>query len=317
MRWMERCRLRLRSLFHRERVEAELSAELRFHLDQQIEENVAAGMTRQEARHAAVRTIGAMASIEEECRDMRRTAWIENSVQDLKYAIRTLGRSPGFTAVAVLSLALGIGANTAIFSVVHAVLVRALPFADPERLVLVERKGGTYDLSMQEFEFLKANAASFASIAGNRDSQDQTITAGGASEPIKVMTVTDGFFANLGVLPAAGREFTTEEVRRGGPRAIVLSDALSRRAFGNQSPLGRAVAFGDASFTVVGVLPPRFWFPVTADAFIPLRNVGSGSDTGANTDVIARLKPGVNQRQAEAEMAALGENFRRANPDFQ
>lgn len=316
MRWMDRFRLRLRSLTRRERVERELSDELRFHLEEQIEENIKAGMSREEARYAALRAVGGVARIEEECRDMRRTAWIETTLQDLKYALRALGRSPGFTAVAVLSLALGIGANTAIFSVVHAVLIRPLPFAAPDRLVLVARKGGADDLSMSEYEFLRAHAASLASIAGNRDVQDLTMVVHGASEGIKALSVTDGFFANLGVFPASGREFNADETRPGGPRAIVLTDALARRTFGNNSAVGQSVAIGPASFMVVGVLPPGFWFPVEADSFVPLRNTHSESDNGANTDVLARLKPGVDFRQASAELAALGENFRQTHPDF-
>ena len=147
MRSLDRLQLRLRSLFRRSRVEAELHAELRFHLEQQIEELVGAGMGPVDARHAALRTLGNLGRIEEECRDMRRTRWIETFLQDLHYALRSLRLSPAFTIVATLSLALGIGANTAIFSLMDALLLRSLPVRAPERLVALGNPAGTGSVS--------------------------------------------------------------------------------------------------------------------------------------------------------------------------
>src|SRR5499426_1798676 len=142
--WFYTVPLRLRSLFRRNQVEQELDEELRYHIERQIEEHIAKGMTPEEARYAALRAMGGVEQRKEECRDMRRVRLIEELMQDVRYGLRTLRRSPGFTAVAVLSLALGIGVNTAIFSVVDPLMIRSLPVEDPEQLVVlrtVEQRG--------------------------------------------------------------------------------------------------------------------------------------------------------------------------------
>lgn len=316
MRWADKLSLRLRSLFRHGRVEHELDAELRFHLEQQIEENRAAGMSAEEARYAARRTIGGLAQIQEECRAMRRVNLIQNFLQDFRYAVRLLRKSAGFTTVAVLSLALGVGANTAVFSVIHAVLLRSLPYPDPDRLVRLMRQFPQEvedALSIPQLEFWKEHSASLESLAGYRSAGGVSLVSGAGHEWITGMRITTDFFRTLGVSPAVGREFQLQETRPGGPGAVILSDSLWQRQF-NRDPgvLGRALTLDGESCTVVGVLPRAFWFPQAVDAFVPLRPTGGLADTGSNTQVIGRLKPGLALRRAQAEMANVFESYRRA-----
>lgn len=316
MHWFNKLKLRARSLTRRGDVESELSDELRFHLDQQIEENIARGMPPEEARYAALRTVGGIAQIEEQCRDERRVNHLETIAQDLKYALRALRKSPGFTAVAVLSLALGIGANTAVFSVVYAVLARALPYPDANRLVHISHGPEQDGSSLAEGQFLSKNAHLFTAIASDGGTSDQTLTVDGNVEWIKSMTATARFFDALGVAPLMGREFNDDETRAGGPRAVIISHALWLKAFGGDpSVIGKNATMAGVTFPVVGVLPPGFWFPEAPDVFVPFRYSGTVGDDGLNADTMARLKPGVSARQANDELAALSQAFHKANPD--
>jgi predicted permease len=308
MRWWNR-------LFNKRTLEHHLDAELRYHFERKVAEHVA-GLSEQEARRLARLEFGGLEQVKEECRDARGMRWIEDAIQDVRYALRGMRRNPGFTAVAVVSLALGIGANTAIFSVVNAVLLRPLPYPEPAQLVRVGRQatqGG--DVTMPEYEFWKEHSSSFVAVAGHRGGGERRLLSGTGQEWIQVMTVTADFLRTLGVNPALGREFNSEETRLGGPQAIILSDSLWRRSFGaDREVLGRAVTLDGRSHVIVGVLPPNLWFPESAEALVPLGNSRSLADAGTNTQLIARLQAGVSLRQAQAEMATVTENFRRAYP---
>ncbi len=245
---------------------------------------------------------------------MEMIEFLETLWQDIRYAGRVLWKNPGFTVVATLSLALGIGVNTAVFTVVNAVLLRALPYPQPEQIVRIghpEAGGGA--VTIPEYDFWKEHNTVFSSVAGDRGTGEQRLVIGTGSDWIKTMIITADFFRTLGVNPALGREFNSAETHAGGPRAIVLSDSLWRRSFGaDPEVLGRAVTLDDAHYTIVGVMPPRFWFPQKSDAFVPLRPTGSLGDSGTNTEMIGRLRSGVTVRQAQAEMSTLTESFRRA-----
>jgi predicted permease len=241
---------------------------------------------------------------------------IETIYQDLRYALRLLRRSLGFAAVAILSLGLGIGANTAIYSVIHGVLLRPLPYPEPDRLVRVEQIGSQGQLSMPEFEFWRDNNRSFVSTAGHRGTSDQLLSTGNNNVWIQTMPVTTDFFRTLGVTPGSGRELEPAETRADGPQAVILSNALWRNTFGSDTKaIGRMVTIDNVSYTVVGVLPPGFWFPESADAYLPLRSTGSASDSGANTEMFARLKPAVQPAQAREEMRLLSDRYQNVATD--
>ncbi len=302
-------------IFHRKRWDRERAGEIAFHLEMETSDNLDRGMPAEEARLAARRKLGNTTLIREEIYRMNSIGFLETLWQDFEYAARTLRKSPGFAAVAVLSLALGIGANTTVFSLVHGVLLRPLPYAQPDRLVRIGQRADQGDVNMYEYAFWREHSRSFTSVAAYVGAGDADLQYGAQRDWIKLAAVTDGFFAALQVPPALGREFSAAESRTGGPPALILTDSLWRRMFGaDRDVVGHAALIGSRSFTVVGVLPASFWFPQTADAYAPLRPSGSGGDEGRNSNMIARLKPGVTLQQAEAEMPALTAALRESYP---
>jgi predicted permease len=303
----ELCR-RLRFLFRRRQFECDLEEEMRFHLEMKARESGSMAAARRQFGNATL--------LREDSRSAWGWTWLEAWIADFKYAARSLAKNPGFAAVAVLTMALGIGANASIFSLVHAVLLRPLPFPEPGRLVRAGRFGaGNYGVSMPELAFWKENSRTLASVAGYRGASPQGLQFAEATDTIRTLPVTSDFLRTLAVPPALGREFRPEEMRPNGPRTIILSDALWRRRFGaDRSVAGHSVVLDGTHYTVAGVLPPGFWFPGEADALVPIRVTGSLQDQGINTDMIARLRPGISLAKAQAEMATLSGNYRRLHP---
>jgi predicted permease len=214
--------------------------------------------------------------------------------------------------VAVLSLVLGISANTVLFSLVYGVLLKPLPYQHPDRLMrLIRSEDETY-VTIPEFEFWKEHSKSFDSVAAYRCCGDQKLAIGTRTEQLSTGAITATFFKTLGVPVTAGREFSIEETRAGGPDTVILTHALWKLAFdGDAGVIGRTIVLGKTRRLVLGVLPADFWFPHSVDAFIPLRPTGGADDTGINTEMIGRLKPGTSVREAAAETTALSEPFRR------
>lgn len=307
----------IRSLGRCQALERGLDDEIRFHIDQQTEKNRRAGMSLDEARRQAFIKFGGTERIKESTRDQFRPAVLENALRDLRYAARMLRKNRGFTTIAIVSLALGIGVNTAMFSVIRAVLLAPLPYPQPDQLVQVGQhvtQGG--DVTIPEYQFLKDHSRVFSSIAAYRGAGERRLVWEAGQDWISTVTVTTDFLRTLGVRPALGREFTAEETHAAGPQAIIVSDGVWRRSLGaDPGVLGRAVRLDDTSYTIVGVLRPEFWFPQPTDALVPLRPTGSLSDRGTNTQLMARLQHGLSIRQAQAEMATVSEGFRRAHAD--
>jgi putative ABC transport system permease protein len=232
---------------------------------------------------------------------------------DLRHAVRLLRKSPGFTAAAVLTLALGIGVNTTMFTVVYGVLLRALPYPEPERLVRLVQAHSRSDVTVREFEVVKTESRAFSSVAAYRGGGERRIGPPHSQDWVAALVASTDLLRTLGVAPQLGREFTSEETRAGGPQAVLISDGVWRRVFGaDRQILGRAVTLNDASFTVAGVLPADFWFPQPVDVVVPLQSTGSLTDTGTNTQMIARVGGAFSMAQAQAEVAAVTERIREA-----
>ena len=322
MRLAYKLPLRFRSLFKRGRVEQELSEELRLHLEKLAEENVAKGMTREEARYAALRELGGIDQIKEECRDMRRVDWIENCLQDARYGVRMLARNRSFAVVAILTLALGIGANTAIFSVVDTVLLRPLPFKDPSRLVwATERFSATHGAATvisPDFTGWKDRNQVFQQIGAFGGGEGANLTGVGEPTRVSVANVTTGLFPMLGVRPIAGRTFLPAEGKQGQNHVALLNEALWRGRFGaDLHALGKTIRLDDVAHTVVGIMPANSRYP-GADIWTPLAldaDVFSPHSPRWNIlTVIARLKPGVNIGRAQSDLQLITQQMDREYP---
>jgi putative ABC transport system permease protein len=315
---------RLFSLLRRGRYEREMEEEMRFHLEMQIEQNLASGMVAEEAHYTARRQFGNQTWLKEVSREMWSLRIIETLIQDLRYGTRTLMKNPGFTLITVITLALGIGANTAIFSVVNAVLLRPLQYSDPDRLVQVWQnlpQLGLNQVTVSAPEFLdyKDQNRVFERMAAFRG-QGFALTGGAEPEQIFGVRVSADLFPLLGVVPALGRVFLPEEDQIGGPRAVILSHGLWQRRFGSDATvIGKSLTLDGESFTVVGVMPPGFQFPPQSLQFELWTNVPFDlNDLNRRgwrpLGVIARLKSGVSVDQANAELKAIARRFPVSGP---
>ena len=312
--------VRLASMFQRDRLDRELAAELENHLDLQIEDNLRAGMTAVEARRQALLKLGGIAQAEERYRDRRGIPFLEHFGRDLLYGARTLRRNPGFTAVAVLTLGLGIGANTAIFSVFNAVLLRPLPFPRSGDLVLVwatnAENGDTEDVtSYPNFEDWQARSRSFERMAAFT-TRGLTLSGSEQTERVEAVQATPGFFETLGVSPALGRTFRPGEGDEGAPKVAVLSDGAWKRSFGGRADvLGQAIRVNEEAHTIVGVMPPGFRFAPGEPEQLYTPLVRDASRNHGFVRVLGRLRPGGHIRAAQAEMEVVAAGLAQQYPD--
>jgi predicted permease len=314
--------LRIGGLFNKRRRDQDLTAEFESHLQMHIEDNLRAGMDAAAARREALLRFGAIEARKEEFRDRRSLPMPEMLMQDLRYAFRMLRSKPGFTIVAVATLALGIGANTAIFSAIDAVLLRPLPYPNPDRLAMLwmdnRRLGLHEDLtSYPNYEDWKKNRV-FADMAGFVP-VDAVLS--GQEEPLRVKgaLVNWNFFSVLGVSPAIGRSFTPDEDQPDKDLVVVLSNGLWKRQFGSDPHvLGKTLELNGRHMQIVGVMPPDFAFPSKdVQLWKPLApsQRTRGNRGGFFLSVIGRLKPGVTTEQAHAEMTRIGADIERQHPD--
>ncbi|MFZ0415403.1 MAG: ABC transporter permease [Candidatus Acidiferrales bacterium] len=316
MNWLTR-------LFSRRRLYNDLSAEMAAHLQEKTDELVARGMSRAEATRAAAREFGNATLLEERSREVWQWPSLESFLADIRFALRMLRKSPGFTAVAVLTLALGIGANTALFSVVNGVLLNPLPFPDPDRLVTVAASKPNFargSISYPNFlDWHRINQC-FSFFAVSRSS-GYLLTGVGNAEELDAAMVTSDFFPMLGIKPVLGRSFTPEEDQIGLAHVVAISTDLWQRKFGSSPDvIGKGISLDGKGYTIVGVFPGRLDLPMSpVDIYAPLgefRNpVLNNRLAGLGIHGIARLKPGVTIEQARADMQRVTNYLAQVYPD--
>jgi putative ABC transport system permease protein len=317
MSWWTDFRERVRGLFLRARADRELEDELRFHVEMDVAARMRAGSSAADARHAAERAFGGIDRFREETRDARGVRPVEDFVYDVRYALRALGRNPGFTLAAVLVLALGIGANTAIFSAVNAVVLRPLPFAQPDRLYMLWEENpekNWYQQVSAPANMLdwQERVRAFEDVAGYTIGGRRVLTGRGQPQIVRTAQVTGNFFSVLGVPALHGPGLEPEETWETGQRSIVISHGLWSRAFGSEpGVVGQLLTLDGVDFRISGVMPAGFAFPTPeVDVWQPMG--------WAKTDrsqiwfrrahwirPIARLKPGVTSEEANSQLQAV------------
>ena len=321
--WFYTVPLRLRSLFRRGQVEAELNEELRYHLERQIEVNTAAGMSVEEARYAALRAMHGLDQRKEECRDMRRVRLIEDLWQDFRFGLRSLLKRPGFTAIALLALALGIGANTAIFSLVNAVILQPLPYRDPDRLISVY---GTRNRSTQgsvgptDFLDYRSQNKTFEQFAASGSTMlPMNLTGSGEPERLNASIITGNYFDTFGVRPALGRGFSLENEKTGQDHVTVLSHAFWQTRFGGDPNIvNKTINLDGKAYEVLGVMPAEVVLPQPAQLWVPINFDADPEMKMRNARFlrgIGRLKEGVTLDQAQTDTDLIAAQLEQQYPD--
>jgi predicted permease len=319
-------------LLHRNKLEVQLEKEMRFHLDQHTSELIARGVNPAEARRRARIDLGGPEQVKEECRDARGTRWLEDFWQDLRYALRTLRQHPGFTTVALLTLALGIGATTIMFTVVNTVLLKPLPYLQANRLVTLNERtekvsnliyGNLWAFAYPNYLDCKRESRSLAMAAWRYNGS--TVSVNGEAEYVDGLEASYDLFSVLGVTPFRGRAFLPEDDQPGSEPVITISNGLWQRLFaGSPEAVGTSLIFNGKSYTVVGIMPAGFRMNEDQfDVFTPLGQDTSPSmqkrDMHPGIQVFARLQPGVTLAQAQSELSLIGrhlaEQFPESNKD--
>ncbi|HKP82413.1 MAG TPA: ABC transporter permease [Pyrinomonadaceae bacterium] len=312
---------RWRALTHRDELEQELDEEMRFHLDRDIEQNIKSGMTREDARYAALKAFGGVDQSKEECRNARGVDLIENTVRDVTYSLRVLLKSYGFTIVVILTLALGIGANTAIFSFANGILLRPLPYPQSDHLVVLDEtalKRGVDSMSVSYPNFLdwREQNTVFEDIATYYGTSRFSLTGEGEPLQIRGTRINQGLFEILRVSPQLGRTFTANEDRPEEDAVVILGHDLWQRTFGGDPNIvGKKITISNRARTVIGVMPRGFRFPEISELWVPLAlTTKMFTRTDHGLQAVARLKDGVSLPQAQSEMNNIAARIEQQNP---
>ena len=318
-------------VLRRSRWDRERAVEMRAHLEHQIDDLIESGMSPDDARREAARRFGNVTAIREEIYDINSIAPLETAMRDARYALRLLRRTPIFSLTAIATLALAIGVNTAVFTLVDAVLLKPLPYVAPDRLALVSREvraNGVEDHSPavdgRTWELLRDHATTVdRAVFSTWPTGVNLIVPGGSGSAglaryVRQQRVSAGFFGVLGTVPTIGREFTAQEDRQGGPSAVILSAELWQGLFhSDPTVIGRPVVLRGEAYTVVGVMSEGFQSGVRADLWTPLRPSTAGEGSGENYRIVLRLRESATWPAAHAELASMGAelNRRRPSPD--
>jgi predicted permease len=313
---------RLRGSIRRDALEREMQREMQFHLDMAAQRNAERGMRPEIAKREAQLAFGSTEQFKESGREASRARTAENVAADVRFALRSMRRAPAFTAAALVTVALGIGASTAMFTVVNAVLLRPLPIPEPEKFVYVGwtwAKGGDIPaLSAFQYQFVRDHARSLAALASYR-TEEVFVGDESAAQPIRGLRVAGDFLGAVGFVPRLGRFFDARELQTGEPVVILADDLWRTRFAADPAVLGRQIRLAGKPHLVVGVLPPEFRFPPAPDHagyLAPLVIAANPADEGHNTEAIGRQRAGLTPAQRTDDMRALSDAFRSAYPSL-
>jgi putative ABC transport system permease protein len=320
MQWLWQFARRVRFIFRRSNAEQEMAEEMRFHLDMRTEDKIADGLAFKEANCAARRKFGNLSSIQEQAREEMGWRWLEDLGRDARFGARILLKSPGFSCATILILALGIGGVTAMFSTLYAVMIRPLPYLQPDRLVLGR---ATYNgdinpwVSGPDFVDYRDQSRSFSALEAFFCLPiEVTITDGRTAERAKSLVASTGLFPALGVNMTLGRPFTAEEGEDRAPPVAIVSHAYWQKHFAPQSDVAsHSLLIDGVSYNLVGVTPPGFHFIQDVDVWLPLRPQNLGPRRFNNWLILGRLRDGVTLAKAQSDVDVIAAQLERAYPD--
>jgi predicted permease len=325
MRFLRAWVRRLAGVFASSKADRELDAEIESHLQLHIDDNIRAGMSPVEARRAALIALGGIAQTTEQYRDRRGVPAVESLIRDVRFGARSLARTPGFTAAAILILALGIGANSAIFTLVNAVVLRPLPFTDADRIMRLWQTPpptlfageSTFPLSPANFIDWEAQTHSFERMAIYRGGR-QTLTGQGEPVPVIALRGSADFLPIVGLVPSRGRGFTKDDDRAGGPRSVLLAERFHQSQFGGDpSIIGKTITLDGVPHEVIGIVPHAPVFTNRAQVWLPLAWTPEDRLIRSNHNylAIAKLKPGVTVERAQVDLTAVNDRLEKQYPE--